>query len=267
MNHQLVITTLFLFLSLSWSEFEEQINYGNISGTLELCGGGSFDGLQEVETIFAPVPINQGITNDGKYLYISPDHHTIEKRNISDFELIESATYPDKIGGLFYDSESDEILTCSGEYKTDGDAFISRINKNTLSIIETIDISKYTRHGVNAIVRLRDKIYVGETAVRDEAEPKSWYSFDLNFNFIESVYSHSTTAGSYDWQDATVYNGQIYATDHNGFVYAFCVLPNGQLSPIGNHDSSGKYFEGITNVDGLFLIWKHKDGIISAKFK
>lgn len=232
-----------------------------------LCDDKSFVGLAEIETIYEPVPKNQGITNDGKYLYISPDHHTIEKRNLIDFELIESATYPDKIGGLFYDSESDEILTCSGQYKTDGDAFITRINKNTLSIIETIDISKYTNHGVNAIVRLGNKFYVGETAVSDEEKPKSWYSFDLDFNFIESVYSHATTAGSYDWQDATVYDDLIVATDHNGVVFAFCVLSNGQLSPIGKYDSSRKYYEGITRLEKLFLIWNQKVGIVSARLK
>lgn len=266
MKHKFAITTFMIFISLSWPEFEKQM-FGNSSAIQELRGGQPFDGLEEIETVFSPVPKNQGITTDGGYLYFSPDHHTIEKRKSSDFELILSATYPDKIGGLFYDSASDEVLTCSGQYKTGGDAFITRINKNTLSIIETIDISEYTRHGVNAIVRLGDKFYVGETAVRDEAEPKSWYTFDLDFNFIESVYSHSTTAGSYDWQDATVYKDLIYATDHNGFIFAFSVLPSGQLSPVGVHDSSGKYFEGITNVNGLFYIWKHGTGVISAKLK
>lgn len=267
MNHQLVFTTLFLFFSLSWSEVEEKAHSVKIWRSQVLQCDGSFGGLEEIEAIFTPVPKNQGITNDGKFLYISPDHHTIEKRSLSDFKLISSATYPDKIGGLFYDSESDEVLTCSGQYKTGGDAFISRINKNTLQLTETIDISKYTNHGVNAIVRLGDKFYVGETAVRDEAEPKSWYSFDLAFNYIEPVFSHSTSAGSYDWQDATVFEDLIYATDHNGFVFVFSVLPNGQLSPLGIHDSSGKYFEGITSVDNLFLIWKHKVGIVTAKLK
>src|SRR5699024_5530128 len=57
-----------------------------------------FTGLAETGTFFSPVPRNQGFTHDGKYWYISPDHSTIEKRRLDDFELIESATHPDKIG-------------------------------------------------------------------------------------------------------------------------------------------------------------------------
>lgn len=232
-----------------------------------MCANKSFDGLTEIKTVFEPVPKNQGITNDGVYYYVSPDHHTIEKRKMSNFDLIKSATYPDKIGGLFFDYDADEILTCSGQYETGGDAFVSRINKNTLQITETIDISKHTRHGVNAIVRLGNKYYVGETAVGDDAEPKSWFSFDQHFDFIETVYSHQSQKGSYDWQDATVYNGKIIATDHNGFVFAFCVLPNGQLSALGKYDSSGRYYEGITIKENRFYIWKSKVGIISATLK
>lgn len=235
--------------------------------TSDICDDNSFKGFNEIMLQFDPVPKNQGITNDGTYLYTSPDHHTIEKRKMGNYELIKSASYPDKIGGLFYDSELDEILTCSGEYETGGDAFISRINKNSLEMIETIDISEHTRHGVNAIVRLGNTYYVGETAVNDDAEPKSWFSFDNNFNFIETVFSHASKKGSYDWQDATVYNDKIVATDHNGFVFVFCVQPDGRLTSAGQYDSSGKYYEGITSMGDAFYIWKSNDGIIKATIK
>ena len=261
----IVPSGLLLFLSLT--EKKNMRYYNAQSDYIEHDVKDSFNGFKEIETLFTPVARNQGMTNDGKYLYISPDHHTIEKRNINDFTLLKSATYKDKIGGLFYDSERDEILTCSGQYITAGNAFISRINKNDLTKIESIDISAYTRHGVNAIVRLGDKIYIGETAVSHDAEPKSWYAFDLNFNFIGKVFSHTSEKGSYDWQDATVYNGKIYATDHNGFVFAFKILRNGQLSSLGSYDSSRKYPEGITRTNNLFLFWKVKEGIVSAKLK
>ena len=255
---------LLLFLSLT-----EKKNWHNDAqpGYTKDDVKDTFNGFKEIETLFTPVPHNQGMTNDGKYLYISPDHHTIEKRNINDFTLLQSANHKDKIGGLFYDSERDEILTCSGQYITGGNAFISRINKNDLTKIETIDISAYTQNGVNAIVRLGDKIYVGETAVASDAKPKSWYVFDSDFNFIEKVFTHISDKGSYDWQDATVYNGKIYATDHNGFVFAFRISENGQLSSLGYYDSFRKYPEGIMNKDSLFLFWKVKEGIVSAKLK
>lgn len=268
MNLHLMIGVILFGLTLlpaSQLEGQNQLHTGNTNN--ELCNSDSFKGLSELSVFVEPVPKNQGITNDGKYLYVSPDHHTIEKRNISDFKLIASATYPDKIGGLFYDSVRDEILTCSGQYTTGGAAFINRIDKNTLSEIASINISKHTKHGVNAIVRIGNKIYVGETAVNYDTEPKHWYSFDLDFNFIESVFSHPSSRGSYDWQDATMFDGKIFATDHNGVVYAFCILADGQLSIIGNHDSSGNYFEGITHVDELFLIWNHEVGFVTAKLK
>ncbi|MCB0688890.1 MAG: hypothetical protein KDC53_20270, partial [Saprospiraceae bacterium] len=207
---EVVIIALCFFSSLSLSELYAQNSSDNQLLNRQLCEDVSFKGLKEIAVIYQPVPSNQGITNDGVYLYVSPNHSTIEKRKISNYELIKSAQYPDLIGGLFYDPERDEILTCSGEYETGGDAFISRINKNTLAKIETINISEYTEHGVNAIVRFEDKIYVSETAVNDDMEPKSWHSFDSDFNFIESVFSHVTTSGSFDWQDATVYDGRIY---------------------------------------------------------
>lgn len=230
-------------------------------------GKARFNGFVETETLFTPVPINQGITNDGRFLYVSPDHHTIEKRDIRTFALMESATHKDKIGGLYYDAKRDEILTCSGQYITGGKAFISRINKNNLSQIEHIDISAYTHHGVNAIVRTGNNIYVGETAVGHDSLKKSWYRFDQDFNFKGTVYSHTTEKGSYDWQDATVYKGIIYATDHNGFVHAFSILKDGQLVSLGSHDSLRKYAEGITQKNGVFTIWKKKTGFVSAKLK
>jgi hypothetical protein len=230
-------------------------------------GKSRFNGFVETETLFTPVPTNQGITNDGRFLYISPDHHTIEKRDIRTFALLESATHKNRIGGLYYDAKRDEILTCSGEYITGGKAFISRINKNNLSQIEHIDISKYTHHGINAIVRTGNNIYVGETAVGHDSLKKSWYRFDQNFNFKGTVYSHTGEKGSYDWQDATVYKGIIYATDHNGFVHAFSILKDGQLVSLGSHDSLRKYAEGITQKNGVFTIWKKKTGIVSAKLK
>lgn len=226
-----------------------------------------FNGLTEVGTLFSPVPINQGMTHDGKYLYVLPDHHTIEKRDIRSFALLASATHKDKIGGLFYDAKRDEILTCSGQYITGGKAFISRINKNDLTRIEHIDISQYTRHGVNAIVRIGNDIYVGETAVGHDSLEKSWYRFDKDFNFKGEVYSHATEKGSFDWQDATVYKHVIYATDHNGFVHALRISKNGTLISLGVYDSSRKYAEGITQKKGTFLIWKNKTGIVSATLK
>lgn len=226
-----------------------------------------FTGLAETGTFFSPVPRNQGFTHDGKYWYISPDHSTIEKRRLDDFELIESATHPDKIGGLFYDPIRDEILTCSGEYKWGGKAFISRINKDNLEEIEHIDISAHTKQGVNAIVRLGDKIYVGETAVGSSNKPKSWYEFDMDFNFVDTVYTHITNKGEYDWQDATVIGETIYATDHEGFVYAFHVARDGKLISSDRYDSSGGYMEGITQKNNQFYIWKKGTGIVTAELK
>ena len=217
-----------------------------------------------MKTLFAPVPINQGIATDGQYLYVSPDHNTIEKRDIRDFKLLKSATYPDKIGGLFYDSITGEILTGSGQYVTGGGAFISRIDRNDLRMIETIDISRYTEQGVNAVVRVGDRIYVGETAVASDAKPKSWYLFSSDFKFIGKAYSHASDKGRYNWQDATLYNGKIYATDHKGFVFAFKILSNGKLRSLGSYNSMGKFPEGITNLGGRFFMWKAKKGIVSA---
>lgn len=226
-----------------------------------------FEGLEETGTFFSPVPRNQGFTHDGKFWYISPDHSTIEKRRLDDFELIESVTHPDKIGGLFYDPIRDEILTCSGEYQWGGKAFISRINKDNLEKIEHIDISAHTKQGVNAIVRLGNKIYVGETAVGSSNKPKSWYEFDTDFNFVDTVYTHITDKGEYDWQDATVIGKTIYATDHEGFVYAFRAGRNGKLTSSDRYDSSRKYAEGITRIDNRFYIWKKGTGIVTAELK
>lgn len=266
----MILGLIFIALSFgnasSASLFQKKIDVAPVQVS-DTCKEGWVKGLQERDILFKSVPKNQGMTNDGVYLYVSPDHHTIEKRDLNNFSLIQSAAYRDKIGGLFYDVQTGEILTCSGEYITGGKAFISRINKSDLSIIATIDISDFTNHGVNAIVKLKDRIYVGETAVNHDKKEKSWYVFDTDFNFIDIVFSHISEKGSYDWQDATVYKNQIIATDHNGFVYAFCVLPNGRLSLTGRLGSAGRYPEGITRKNDLFFLWKPGAGIVTTMLK
>lgn len=223
-----------------------------------------FKGFKEINLLFDSVRINQGITTDGEFLYVSPDHSTLEKRDIKTYRLIASVKHPQKVGGLFYDAENKEILTCSGEYITGGKAFISRIKISDISQIENIDISQYTSHGVNAIVKIGDKIFVGETAVSHDSLSKSWYVFDKDFHYKKKVYSHTSNKGRFDWQDATVYRNIIYATDHRGYVCAFKILKNDKMRMIGTYDSSEKYMEGITQKDGLFMIWKRKIGIVAA---
>lgn len=258
-----------LTLLLSWSLPDNQ-NISGFKGSIHYPGGSHEDSvveLKEVRTLYAPVLHNQGIATDGKYIYVSPDHNTIEKRNIRDFKLVKSATYPNKIGGLFYDSIAGEILTGSGQYVTGGDAFISRIDPDDLRMIKTVDISRYTEQGINAIVRVGNRIYVGETAVASDAKPKSWYLFSSDFKFIGKVYSHASDKGRYNWQDATVYKGRIYATDHKGFVFAFKILPDGKLLSLGSYNSLGQYPEGIAYAGGRFLLWKAKQGIVQAQLQ
>jgi hypothetical protein len=223
-----------------------------------------FAEFANIQDLFLTVTTNQGLTNNGEYYYAAPDHSTIQKRSLVDYSLISSNTITDKIGGLFYDSVRDEILTCSGVYQTGGSAYITRINKTTLAEIATIDISAYTGHGVNAIVRLNNKIYVGETAVGYDTNPKKWFSFDSDFNYIGEVYSHATNGGLYDWQDATVYDGVIYATDHDGYIYGFAIDADGNFVNTGVYNSSGKYYEGITVVGTKFIIWSSDQKIVQA---
>ncbi len=91
----LIPVVAFSFFSTS-SVVKDIPDFGVRKNASDTCKKDLFKGLQEKNIVFKNINKNQGITNDGSYIYISPNHSTIEKRDIKSFELIKSAVYPDK---------------------------------------------------------------------------------------------------------------------------------------------------------------------------
>lgn len=208
---------------------------------------------------------NQGLTNDGVHYYVSNTHSYIEKRRISDHKIVLTNFFSDKYGGMFYDVDNNEILTAAGVYKWPYKAYVNRINPIDLSSIEEIDLSEHFKHSINAIFKINNIIYIGETAVGFDSYPKKWVAFDSDFNYIKDVYSSISNNGINDWQDATVYNGRIYTTDHNGFINVFKINDDGLFKLISIYDSNSYNHQGISHINGNFKLHKNNDGIYEVK--
>ena len=203
---------------------------------------------------------NQGITNDGTYYYVSASHNLIEKRKMSDYSLVDSNVLTNQLGGVFYDSIADVIYTVGGTYNPPYSCLLSKINKTTLAIDTQYDITSSCTAGVNAVVRYNDSIYVGETAVGQDTNPKHWYEFTLTGNFVKTVYSVASVAGRNDFQDATVFDDKIFATDHEGYLQIFTVNDAGLFVKI--YDVCDELDEGITYISGTKFV--AQDGLITA---
>jgi hypothetical protein len=208
---------------------------------------------------------NQGLTNDETYYYVSNTHSDIEKRKKNDHSITLTNRLKDKYGGLFFDKETNEILTAAGVYKLPYKAYVNKLNKNDLSSTHEVDLSAYFNHGINAIVKLNGIIYIGETAVEYDSLPKKWVSFDSNFNYIQDVYSSTSYKGINDWQDATVHNNKIYATDHYGFINIFTIKKDGKFNLESIYNSNKNYHQGITFSNGIFKLHKSNYGVYNIK--
>lgn len=194
---------------------------------------------------------SQGLTTDGQY-YFHSGAHFIEKRAISDpSTIVQTKANPAagyKIGGLFYDAKDNVILVMGGTYEAPYETHFFRINPADLSDIMTVDVTPYSDWGCNAICRLNDFIYVGETAAAENGL-KRILQFDVNMNFIQYAFAEFSNDGANDYQDMEVVNGLIYCTDHTGHVCIFKPKPDGRLDRIGRVETPYSY-EGICKIPG-----------------
>jgi hypothetical protein len=254
-NVCLKIIVIYFTLSSCSSETENLIYSNRLLVNKEIIEG---EKLWDTKT-------NQGLTNDGTHYYVSKTHSDIEKRKIIDHSITLTNNLKDKYGGIFFDKETNEILTAAGVYKWPYKAYVNKLNKNDLSSTLEIDLSAYFNHGINAIVKLNGIIYIGETAVEYDSLPKKWASFDSNFNYIQDVYSSTSEKGINDWQDATIHNNKIYATDHYGFINIFTIKKDGKFNLESIYNSNKNYHQGITFSNGIFKLHKSNDGVYNIK--
>lgn len=203
---------------------------------------------------------NQGITNDGTYYYVT-DSYTLTKRRMSDNAIVMTKPNPaggHKVGGIFYVASEDVLFTVSGTYEPPFETHFYIIDKNTLEDIYHKELTPYTHYGVNAIAVFNNKIYIGETAAGTSDVTKQWYEFDLNANFIQSVFSDVSHGGENDYQNATVVGDKIYATDHVGYIHVFSVLKNGKFKRVAKVYTTNFYREGLTLISGNhFVVYRN----------
>jgi len=250
---------------VDYSFFNHQVtNYGAIykDGGFDFNGSNSYVDVEN--TCYGINPYddagaaasNDGITTDGTYLYITY-LDTIYKRDM-DGSLVDSSNTSMcsiagcTFGGLFYHTDGFLYVTL-GKYTSPYEAYILKIDPSNLSCVTSYDISAELTYSANAIFYTDGYWFVGETADGVGVQ-KAIVKLNGDWTANSTVFTSNLAAEG--WQDATLYEGKVYITDHQGlgvwvFRYHSDINDLELLYVINNTD----YWEGIATCGSDFYIY------------